>query len=144
MIKTGSIVFFFFFLGMTQLYGQHQLELSIKGVNSSKGKIAVALYNQEDHFLDFDKAFQFASIAAASKHHEYVFNNLPEGSYAVVVFYDENSNNKIDKNFIGIPKEAIATSSTAKNKFGPPRFKNCKFDLLADKRIELQLKKIFN
>jgi len=130
-------------LGIQTLFGQHQLDVQINGINSPKGAIAIALYTDEKDFLDFEKAYRYYSIPAKEKH-TYVFSDLKEGTYAIAAFYDENSNNLLDTNFIGIPKEALGTSGTPKNKFGPPKFKNCKFYLNSDQAIEIELKKIFD
>ena len=35
------------------------------------------------------------------------FKDLPQGSYAVSVLHDENGNGKMDKNFVGMPKEGL-------------------------------------
>ncbi len=130
-------------MGIQTLFGQHQLDVQINGINSPKGAIAIALYTDEKDFLDFEKAYRYYSIPAKEKH-TYVFSDLKEGTYAIAAFYDENSNNLLDTNFIGIPKEALGTSGTPKNKFGPPKFKNCKFYLNSDQAIEIELKKIFD
>ncbi len=36
-----------------------------------------------------------------------VMENLPPGDYGVVTIHDENKNRKLDRNFIGIPKEGF-------------------------------------
>jgi len=41
------------------------------------------------------------------------------GKYAVSVFHDENSNGKLDTNFLGIPREGVGASNNAKGHFGP-------------------------
>ncbi|MBW2513530.1 MAG: DUF2141 domain-containing protein, partial [Deltaproteobacteria bacterium] len=33
--------------------------------------------------------------------------NIPPGKYALLVFLDENNNDRLDKNFIGIPNEPL-------------------------------------
>lgn len=58
-----------------------------------------------------------------------MFTNLPEGVYAVSVFHDENMNQKLDKNFMGIPKEGYGASNNPKKKMGPPDFEETKFQL---------------
>ena len=37
--------------------------------------------------------------------------NLPTGKYLVSIYLDENLNNKMDYNFIGIPKEQYGFST---------------------------------
>ena len=50
------------------------------------------------------------------------FENIPAGSYAVAVLHDENKNEKMDFNLVGIPKEAYGFSNNAKGFMAPPKF----------------------
>jgi uncharacterized protein (DUF2141 family) len=43
-----------------------------------------------------------------------VFTNLTPGTYAVIVFHDENDNGKLDKTALGMPIEAFAISNNAR------------------------------
>ena len=67
------------------------------------------------------------------------FENIPEGTYAVSIFHDENNNDKLDSNFIGIPKEDYGCSNNAKGFMGPPKWKDAKFELNSDKTITITL-----
>jgi uncharacterized protein (DUF2141 family) len=55
------------------------------------------------------------------------FTDIAAGDYAVSVFHDENSNGKLDRNFIGMPKEGVGASNDAKGHFGPPKFNDAQF-----------------
>jgi uncharacterized protein (DUF2141 family) len=55
------------------------------------------------------------------------FPRLPAGDYAIASYHDENGNGKLDLNFIGIPKEGVASSRNAKGVMGPPKFKDARF-----------------
>jgi hypothetical protein len=59
-----------------------------------------------------------------------VFTNLSYGRYGISLYHDENANGKMDKNLMGIPKEADGFSNNAKGFFGKPDFK---FDRAAGK-----------
>ncbi len=133
----------FFISGILLLYGQHQLDVNIKGVHSHKGSIAIAIYTDEKDFLDFENAYRYYRISAKEQH-SHLFSDLKEGTYAIAAFYDANSNDQLDTNILGIPKEALGTSGKSKNKFGPPKFKNCKFYLNSNQTIEIKLKKFFD
>ena len=54
-------------------------------------------------------------------------NVLPHGEYAVTLFVDFNGNNKLDKNFLGIPKEQYGFSNNVMGKMSPPTFDQAKF-----------------
>lgn len=56
-----------------------------------------------------------------------VFTDVKPGVYAISAFHDENQNNDLDRNFLGIPKEDWCTSRNAKGIMGPPKFADAKF-----------------
>jgi len=45
------------------------------------------------------------------------FTDLHDGVYAVSVFHDENENQKLDKDFVGIPKEGYGASNNPKKRW---------------------------
>jgi uncharacterized protein (DUF2141 family) len=67
-------------------------------------------------------------------------NNLPAGVYAVSVFHDENMNQKLDKNFVGIPKEGYGASNNPRKKMGPPTFEETKIQVSgAEQSLQIKL-----
>ena len=54
-------------------------------------------------------------------------NVLPYGEYAVTLFVDFNGNKKLDKNFLGIPKEQYGFSNNVMGRMSPPTFDQAKF-----------------
>ena len=67
------------------------------------------------------------------------FENLPAGDYAISTYHDENNNGKLDKNMMGIPSEDYAASNNAKGFMGPPAYKDAKFVIAKDSKIEIVL-----
>lgn len=47
---------------------------------------------------------------------------LPAGKYAVAVIHDENMNHKLDRNFLGIPKEGFGFANNPKVALSAPSF----------------------
>jgi uncharacterized protein (DUF2141 family) len=54
---------------------------------------------------------------------------LQPGTYAIIVHHDEDEDGKIKSNIIKIPKEGLGASNNAKMKFGPPKWKDAKFEV---------------
>ena len=50
-----------------------------------------------------------------------------DGIYAFVLYFGVNLNNKLEKNFVGIPKEPDAFSNNARGFFGTPSFEYALF-----------------
>ncbi|MDX1363545.1 MAG: DUF2141 domain-containing protein [Arenibacter latericius] len=120
-------------LGMSQI----DLSVEVKGVPSNKGKVSVALYTEAENFLKFNKVFKSSSVAAKENTTTVLIDNLPSGNYALAVFHDENGNDELDVNWLGIPKEKVAFSNAKMRLFGPPSFKDCVFYVPRDMIIEV-------
>ena len=51
-----------------------------------------------------------------------VWENLPPGNYALAAIHDENRNARLDRNFIGIPKEGFGFANNPPVRFSAPPF----------------------
>lgn len=112
--------------------GGASLTVRVIGARNAKGVIRAAVFRDAKGFpSDTSEAVQTqaAAIDPQTLSADIVFTNLPEGIYAVSVFHDENMNQRLDKNFMGIPKEGYGASNNPKKKMGPPSFEEAKFQL---------------
>jgi len=77
------------------------------------------------------------ALAATPTNHPraVIFKNLPEKTYAVCVFHDEDSDGKLKTNWLGMPREGVGSSNNAKGRLGPPRFSAAAFPLAVTLRI---------
>lgn len=97
-------------------------------LRSNDGQVGCALYKSADGFpTDPSKAVQMRWCSIKDKSSTCAFDPIPAGTYAVACFHDENGNGKLDKNFLGIPKEGMVVSNYAKGFMGPPPFDKAKF-----------------
>jgi uncharacterized protein (DUF2141 family) len=115
-----------------QSNGTATLTIHVTGARNAKGKIRAALFQGAAGFPnDASQAIhtQGADIDPQTSSAEIAFPNLPPGIYAVSVFHDENMNEKLDKNFVGVPKEGYGASNNPKKRMGPPPFEEAKFEL---------------
>jgi uncharacterized protein (DUF2141 family) len=55
------------------------------------------------------------------------FEAIPPGTYALAVIHDENSNGKLDTDWLGIPTEGYGFSNDAKAAVGTPSFSAASF-----------------
>jgi uncharacterized protein (DUF2141 family) len=121
-------IFFVSFL----LSGQEKkadLTVVLKGLKV-QGTVYVSLYDKDNGFpTKSENAFKNNIKKVTASTETMVFKGLPFGEYAVSVWHDENGNGKMEKSFIGIPKEGMGVSNDAKGKMGPPKFKDAKFNV---------------
>lgn len=119
------------------------LTVRVTGARNSKGKIGVTLFQNAQGFPDDTlKAFrqQSVEIDAKTMSAQVTFKDLAQGTYAVSVLHDENGNGKMDKNFVGIPKEGYGASNNPKKKRRAPTFDEAKFSLnSSEQTVEITL-----
>lgn len=65
--------------------------------------------------------------------------DIPKGTYTIGIFVDVNLNNKMDTNFLGIPKEQYGFSQNAKGFMGPPSFEDASFTVDGDTSLTIDL-----
>lgn len=134
-MKTSVLILFLAISAMAT--AQVAIKVDIVGLKNNKGQVLIGLYNSENHFLKKVYKGNVALIKNAKA--TFTFENLPAGEYAISVFHDENSNGKLDTNFMGIPKEAYAASNDAKGFMGPPKYKDAKFQATQNKHVVLKV-----
>ncbi len=116
------------------------LSLDITVPTGTEGKeIAYLVFSSPDGFPgDVDKSFRhgFVRVNLSQTSHQRIdLGPLAAGRYAVSVYLDLNGNRKLDKGFLGIPKEPVGTSNNPKGHRGPPHFNECSFIHGADTQI---------
>ena len=65
---------------------------------------------------------------------------IPDGEYAIAFFVDANGNKKLDKNFLGIPKEQFGFSNNAMGTLSAPSFEQAKFKVAGNTVQNIKLK----
>ena len=107
------------------------LELSVTGLKPQAGFLAYAVFRAKDGFpTDKSRAWRanFVPIHLDdSGSMNFTIEELPPGDYALVLYQDLNGNRKLDKNFLGIPREPVGASRNPSSRMGPPRYKDCRF-----------------
>jgi uncharacterized protein (DUF2141 family) len=118
------------------------LSVEISGLRNNKGTLLVSLFRNGDGFPDDPaKAIRKTKLTMGeSKIATTTFNNLPSGNYAVVVLHDENDNLRMDKNWVGLPKEGYGFSNNARGAFGPPGFRQASFSYTGAKDTTVTLR----
>jgi uncharacterized protein (DUF2141 family) len=110
-------------LAQTQSPQGNVIHIEIRGMRNSNGQVMCALYSSPDGFpKKGEKAIAHVSSAIVDKQAVCEFSGIAPGTYAVSVIHDENSNGKLDTNFMGIPREGVGASNDAKGHLGPPKF----------------------
>jgi uncharacterized protein (DUF2141 family) len=106
------------------MFAQEMLRVEVVNIKNNSGSIRVGLFDNEKDFLK--KAVLGETVSANAEKVIVVFENIPTGEYGISVIHDENNNEELDLNFLGIPKEGFGFGNDAKGAFGPPSFDKAK------------------
>lgn len=102
---------------------ENLIHVDIAGMHNDKGRVVCSLFSTAAEFPKrTDKAVAHTASDISQGQASCDFAGVAPGTYAVSVFHDENSNGKLDTNFMGIPREGVGASNNARGHFGPPKF----------------------
>jgi len=114
-------------------------ELSIRLDAAPRGGMITALlFDSPEGFEDFRAPVRTQRVAADGRD-TLQLSGIDPGRYALVVYHDENSNERLDANFIGIPREPIGFSNAYRPK-GPPSYARATFQLDADNTMSIDVR----
>ena len=117
------------------------LRVVATNVKSDQGKIYVWVYDKKDDWLSDRYRTQKNVTVAGNRTDDTVTIELllPAGEYALSVFQDVNDDGKLERNFIGIPKEPAGLSNNVRPRFGPPKYKDAQFTVTVDSLVEQKI-----
>jgi uncharacterized protein (DUF2141 family) len=105
------------------------LTVTIEGIRNDHGRVYVTLFDGAGTWLDADHSLQDLSVAAHPGPARIVFHGVAPGRYAAVTYHDENGNNVMDFDVIGLPTEGFAFSNQARPFLSAPSFDRCAFEI---------------
>lgn len=119
------------------------LVVQVRGLRNANGLLLVLVFNSARGFPDKpDKALRSQIVGLTATEQTVSFTGLEPGEYAVSFVHDENSNHKLDVNFLGIPKEGFGTSNNVRPTIGAPAYRDAKFYYAGGERV-LELRPIY-
>ncbi len=103
------------------------LIVRVRGLTSDEGNLRFVLFDSKKNFLKHPVRADVVEIR--DQHGTWTIEELPYGTYAILVHHDINTSGTMERHWYGKPKEPTGASNDAPAKFGPPKFKNAKFQL---------------
>lgn len=107
-----------------------EVELVIKNIRTNKGKIRIDIFKDN---ASFDKEIPFKTVIflkqTLSNGVLKVKTKLEPGVYGAALVDDENGNDKMDFNFVGIPKEGFGFSNYYHTGFTKPKIQAFQFEV---------------
>ncbi|MFN4121883.1 MAG: DUF2141 domain-containing protein [Flavobacteriales bacterium] len=132
------------FMNMDSQQSNSKLTINLNGLRNDKGNVMIGVYDKADGFPDdYQKIYLQKIYPASDVISKPIIIEVPRNKkYAVAIIHDENKNNKLDTNFLGMPTEGYGFSNNKTGVFGAPSFKDCCFDIgdVSQKSIHIKLK----
>ena len=106
---------------------QGDLVIHARGFAHERGQAIANLFREGQGV--FGKPAARVAAAVHQSRAEMIFPRLPYGTYAVIVFHDENGNNEVDHNVLGLPAEPLGFSNGFSLSLfsGKPSFEKLRF-----------------
>jgi uncharacterized protein (DUF2141 family) len=104
--------------------------VTVAGIRNDHGQVLVAVCERES-FLQ-PRCPWMGRAAAHAGDVQVVVPGVPPGTYAAQAFHDEDGNGRLERSFLGLPKEGMGFSRDAPMHFGPPQFDAASFTIGRD------------
>ena len=140
-----KIIFIFTILltVFTGLYSEEtqpefEVTLNITNIETIEGKLFLSIYQDAQSFKK-KEPLKTISVQVDGKDMT-ITEKLPQGEYVFFVYQDINENDKLDRNFLGMPKEPVGYGN---HKGGRPGgFNKLKIEIKENKSVDIKLFKI--
>jgi|SRR5271166_376698 len=109
--------------------GPCTLRVHVDGFRNQKGDLRVAVFKTPAGWPEPEERAFFHSGFAINGKESSAQLSLPPGRYAVVVLHDENQNQKLDRNFLNVPKEGFGFSNNPRVMLTAPGFDTAAFEV---------------
>lgn len=100
------------------------------------GEVLCALYDDEDSFLTRDVVVGTQTSVGDSTVATCRFEDVAPGTYAIAALHDEDGDEEMDKNLIGIPEEGYTTSRNAHLDGLMPDWEDARFTYRGDHNVQ--------
>ena len=121
------------------MLAQNSVSIDIPNIKGNKGTLQIAVYNNAASFPKKGGEYKLMQYKVAEGQSHFVIKDLPNGTYAIAIHHDENSDGKMNTNMLGIPKEGYAFSRNFKPKFSAPVFADCAIKVDSDQKMTIKM-----
>ena len=115
------------------------LKVSVQNFKNDKGFLKCALFKGPEGFpMSYDKGgvIQIQSKIQGNKSLCIFENVAANKKIGIGLFHDENENNKMDTNFVGIPTEGYGASNNVLPKLSAPKWDDSQFSVSCSQNVE--------
>lgn len=119
------------------------VHVRVQGLRNDRGFVHLALYDSPAGFPASGRsAFRYVSLPIAGGAVDFTFMEVPYGKYAIGFLHDENGDEVMQTNVVGVPLEGYGASNNPPRRLGPPKFEQALFTVGSDV-VEQDLRPIY-
>jgi len=122
-----------------------ELQINVSNIESN-GNLIIAVWSNPDlwnsnatNSSGQKEGFDYGYKEWVEKNKFSTTINLPKGIYLISILLDENQNNILDKNFIGMPVEQYGFSTEKKIRFRKPKFSEGSIKFYKKRVLDIEL-----
>ncbi|MDB9305386.1 DUF2141 domain-containing protein [Nodularia spumigena] len=121
---------------------QGNLTVEIDGLRNTEGQVCVSIFANSQGFPNnSDRVLKRQCTKITDTSLKVTFDNLDAGSYAVALIHDQNKDQILNRNNLGMPLEGFGFSRNPEVRTSPPKFSNAAFLLAGPNTVvQIQLK----
>lgn len=118
----------------------YTLTIHMTGFRNGKGLAGVLVFCSPRGWPETnDDACRHGSVPIHNGDATIQFEGLKAGTYAAVALHDENKNKKLDRNFLGVPKEGFGFPNNIKVGLKTPSYEAASFQMNGDTKLEIKM-----
>lgn len=115
------------------------IQLEVSDFRNNQGTLNCRLFTKASDFPEGD-GVQTVRVPITGRSSSCSFPNVEPGTYAVAVVHDEDANGRLDKNFVGVPREGYGVSNNKTYALSMPKWSESQFVINTNENKYLQVK----
>lgn len=114
-----------------------EVALTVTDIRRLEGHMLISIFKGEENY-NRNSPYKSQKVKVTREEHQVIFNDVEAGEYAIKLIHDDNDNNELDTNLLGIPKEGYGFSNNG-GAFGPSPWREAKFEVKDKTELSITL-----
>jgi uncharacterized protein (DUF2141 family) len=140
-MKTLVIAILFLLILPAAVLDAQNVEVTITGIRNSKGQMGIGVFRDNESFRKEKAYLELAFDKKEVSNGEMKIRfTLPPGTYGIALLDDENGDDVMEYNFLGMPKEGFGFSDYYHTGLTMPKFDAFRFDVVEGQKKSINIR----
>jgi uncharacterized protein (DUF2141 family) len=132
------IIYFITLLSLLSANKTGDLLINVTNIRNNNGLIAYIIFDSQAGWPNnIQEAYTLGTSNISEGNCTIAIMDIPYGKYAISILHDENNNQKLDKNFLGIPQEGIGASNNNYRRYGAPLYEESLINIVSKNNYQV-------